>query len=146
MTKQCIGAWLPGLETPAGKAPRYVQLYRRIQGAILDGSLKPGTRLPSTRTLAADLGVSRTTTELAFAQLDAEGYLERRVGDGTYVAALASEAPLRPPPRRGPAPAPRRTLSHRGGVIAGLSACHEPTVVRAFTGGLPALDEFPLET
>src|SRR5262252_7643109 len=90
MSKPAAGTWLPGLETPAEQAPRYVQLYRRVQRAILEGGLPAGTRLPSTRTLAADLGVSRTTTELAFAQLHAEGYLERRVGDGSYVARLTA--------------------------------------------------------
>src|SRR5262245_64134585 len=62
------------------------QIYTGIRKAILDGVLLPGTRLPSSRALAADLGVSRTTTLLAFDQLMAEGYLGARRGSGTFVA------------------------------------------------------------
>ena len=54
--------------------------------AILGGTLVPGTRLPSSRALADDLSVSRTTTLLAYEQLLAEGYLAARRGSGTFVA------------------------------------------------------------
>lgn len=66
--------------------PLYKQLYERLRGAILAGQLERGARLPSTRTLASELGVSRTTTALAYEQLLLEGYLESRVGQGTAVA------------------------------------------------------------
>jgi GntR family transcriptional regulator/MocR family aminotransferase len=66
--------------------PLYKQLYERVRGAILAGQLEPGTRLPATRTLARELGVSRTTTLLAYQQLVLEGYLEGQVGQGTIVA------------------------------------------------------------
>lgn len=66
--------------------PLYKQLYERLRGAILAGQLERGARLPSTRTLASELGVSRTTTALAYEQLLLEGYLESRVGQGTTVA------------------------------------------------------------
>jgi GntR family transcriptional regulator / MocR family aminotransferase len=62
------------------------QIYAIIQRAILDGVVGPGTRLPSSRALADDLGVSRTTTLLAVQQLEAEGYLAGRRGSGTFVA------------------------------------------------------------
>jgi len=67
-------------------APLYKQLYERLRGAILTGQLERGTRLPSTRTLASELGVARMTTALAYQQLVLEGYLESRVGQGTVVA------------------------------------------------------------
>src|SRR2546425_7271480 len=67
-------------------APLYKQLYERLRGAILTGQLERGTRLPSTRTLASELGVARMTTALAYEQLVLEGYLESRVGQGTVVA------------------------------------------------------------
>src|SRR5262245_56920176 len=54
------------------------QIYGSIRRAILDGVVVPGGRLPSSRALAADLGVSRTTTLLALQQLQAEGYLAAR--------------------------------------------------------------------
>jgi GntR family transcriptional regulator/MocR family aminotransferase len=72
-------------------APLYRQLYERLRGSILSGQLEAGTRLPSTRVLASSLGVSRTTTALAYEQLLLEGYIESRVGDGTRVARLQPE-------------------------------------------------------
>ena len=69
------------------------QLYRQLRGAIADGRLPAGERLPSTRDLAAQLGVSRKTTLEVFDQLTAEGYLVARQGDGTFVAdGVAHEA------------------------------------------------------
>jgi GntR family transcriptional regulator/MocR family aminotransferase len=72
-------------------APLYRQLYERLRGSILSGQLEAGTRLPSTRILASSLGVSRTTTALAYELLLLEGYIESRVGDGTRVAHLQPE-------------------------------------------------------
>ena len=66
--------------------PLYKQLYERLRGAILTGQLERGVRLPSTRSLASELGVARMTTALAYQQLLLEGYLESRVGQGTVVA------------------------------------------------------------
>ena len=65
---------------PALPEPLYKQLYDRLRAAILAGQVPRGARLPSTRTLATELGVSRTTTALAYEQLLLEGYLESRVG------------------------------------------------------------------
>lgn len=62
------------------------QIYASIRRAILDRVVAPGARLPSSRALAVDLGVSRTTTLLAVQQLQAEGYLTARRGSGTSVA------------------------------------------------------------
>src|SRR6266849_9055907 len=72
-------------------APLYRQLYERLRGSILVGHLETGARLPSTRVLASELGVSRTTTALAYELLLLEGYIESRVGDGTRVARLQPE-------------------------------------------------------
>ena len=62
------------------------QVYSGLRQAIVAGTLKPGDRIPSTRDLAEQLGVSRTIVLLAFEQLLAEGYAEGRRGSGTYVA------------------------------------------------------------
>ncbi len=75
----------------SASVPLYRQLYERLRGSILAGQLEAGTRLPSTRVLASSLGVSRTTTVLAYELLLLEGYLESRVGDGTRVARLQPE-------------------------------------------------------
>ena len=65
--------------------PLHRQLCEQLRRAILDGRFSSGTRLPSTRTLAQALGVSRTVTSAAYDELFAEGYLEGRHGSGTYV-------------------------------------------------------------
>jgi GntR family transcriptional regulator/MocR family aminotransferase len=69
-----------------GEGPLYRQIYRVLRGEILARRLRPGDRLPSTRWLSADLGVSRNVALLAYEQLLAEGYAESRVGSGTIVA------------------------------------------------------------
>jgi GntR family transcriptional regulator/MocR family aminotransferase len=83
--------------------PRRAAVERALRGAIREGRLVAGTRLPSSRTLASDLGVARGTVVEAFAQLQAEGYLQTRRGAGTWVAALAVE-PIRPASSRRAAP------------------------------------------
>jgi GntR family transcriptional regulator / MocR family aminotransferase len=71
----------------SGDVPLHRQLYLGVRGLILDARLKPGARLPSTRNLANELSVSRTTVLNAFEQLIFEGYLEGKVGSGTKVSA-----------------------------------------------------------
>ena len=70
----------------AGAGALHRQIYDQVRELVLDGRLAPGTRLPSTRALARDLGCSRNTAVLAFEQLLSEGYLEGRRGSGTYVS------------------------------------------------------------
>ncbi|HEY0949124.1 GntR family transcriptional regulator, partial [Nocardioides sp.] len=79
--------------------PLGVQLSGRIRELVLAGTLTRGDRLPSTRALAADLGVSRAVTEQAYEQLLAEGWLTARRGSGTYVAADGPARPGVPSPR-----------------------------------------------
>src|SRR5580698_9517315 len=66
--------------------PLHRQVYDGYRTAIVDGSLRPGQRIPSTRVLASELGVSRFPVLNAHAQLVAEGYFESRVGAGTVVS------------------------------------------------------------
>src|SRR3569623_281001 len=89
------------------RTPLHRQLYAGYRDAIVDGRLQPGQRLPSTRTLAADLAVSRMPVVLAFEQLLAEGYIASKVGAGSFVAAtFAAPRTVAHPrgPRRLPAP------------------------------------------
>ncbi|KVN41408.1 DNA-binding protein [Burkholderia pyrrocinia] len=72
------------------------QIYRQLRSAIVDGRLAGGARLPSTRDLATQLGVSRKTTLDVFEQLVAEGYLWTRRGDGTFVADGLARVPHGP--------------------------------------------------
>ena len=71
---------------PAGRTPMYEQLYAAIAGAIREGALRHGEKLPSKRALCASLGVSRSTVETACELLLAEGYVESRPRSGYYVA------------------------------------------------------------
>jgi GntR family transcriptional regulator/MocR family aminotransferase len=78
-----------------------------LRDAIRSGRLVPGTRLPSSRTLAADLGIARNTVARAYSELVAEGWLTSQHGSGTAVSQRAAEVmrsgrvrPKRPPPRR----------------------------------------------
>jgi GntR family transcriptional regulator/MocR family aminotransferase len=89
------------------------QIYRQLRAGIVEGRLAGGTRLPSTRDLAAQLGVSRKTTLDVFERLLAEGYLNARPGAGTFVApglqrlpagARARPALAGPPAREAPRP------------------------------------------
>ncbi|MFI9047786.1 PLP-dependent aminotransferase family protein [Streptomyces sp. NPDC053427] len=77
-------------------------LLRALRDAVRSGRLVPGTRLPSSRSLAADLGIARNTVADAYAELVAEGWLSARQGSGTRVAE-------RVPARDAPGPAPRTT-------------------------------------
>lgn len=65
-----------------------LQLYQALRARVLDGRLSSGTRLPASRDLAKVLALSRNSVVRAYDQLYAEGYIESRVGDGTYVSRL----------------------------------------------------------
>lgn len=80
-------------EEEVSASPLYRQVYARIRGLILEERFVAGDRLPSSRALARDLDVSRTTVELAFDQLLAEGFIERKQGSGTFVADVVPDRP-----------------------------------------------------
>jgi len=122
------------------------QIYRGIQRSILTGVVKPGTRLPSSRAMADDLGVSRTTTLLALDQLLAEGYLTTRPGAGTFVAEdLPDDLPRRRVIRP-PSISKHLPLSHRGAALVTTShgAQRLDGPPRAFRIGTPGVDLFPV--
>ncbi|MEM7407105.1 MAG: PLP-dependent aminotransferase family protein [Pseudomonadota bacterium] len=136
---------LAGLElTHQGAQPLHQQLYLALRGRILAGQLVAGTRLPSSRLLAAELGVSRNTVITALDQLLAEGLVSARVGAGTVVSAsFRSDWPTtsaKPPLRRVSA----TELSARGRRLAARHrSLPESTSGRPFQPGIPALDHFP---
>ncbi len=135
--------------------PLYRQLYERVRGAILMGQLTAGTRLPSTRALARELGVARNTVMLAYGQLLAEGYLEGKVGYGTVVARTLPETLLHVPDAALHPPAPaQEQVRHATLSQCGMALAHAPYIPRqllttegqplmAFRAGIPALDAFP---
>jgi GntR family transcriptional regulator/MocR family aminotransferase len=141
MVRRPLSGALLDLVGMTDEAPRYRQVYRTIRDSILAKRLHAGDRLPSTRTLAAEAGLARKTIEEAYAQLEAEGYLVRRTGAGSFVA----DVPLMRARSGATTLQGRRTLSARGRAIASMSACVEQTIIRPFAAGMPAVDAFPIE-
>lgn len=144
------GTVLPVALERADQTPLHRQLYDQIRDLILSGRLVGGARLPSTRTLAKDLGVSRNTITGAFDQLLAEGYLEGRVGAGSFVSSELPEEALQTRsdpdslPERESQPR-RRGLSARGARLSGLRRHSARRYAPAFASGLPDLDGFPFD-
>ncbi|MBI5722271.1 MAG: PLP-dependent aminotransferase family protein [Burkholderiales bacterium] len=140
MSKPASGAFIqPVLEEGAVRpAPQRVRVYRAIRGAIAAGALAPGDRLPSARQLAADWGLARGAVDEAFAQLQLEGLIRRRVGDGTYVEPAVAGVPgLRPPaPPREPSDLAHHVLAQAARLgagsagSAGSAGAGAPTPVR----------------
>ncbi|MCS0604750.1 PLP-dependent aminotransferase family protein [Streptomyces sp. LP11] len=93
---------------PAGTGGLRRGLTDALRDAVRTGRLAPGTRLPSSRSLAADLGIARNTVAEAYGDLVAEGWLTARQGSGTRVAERAAAQPT-----AGPATAPRRRVPER---------------------------------
>jgi len=114
---------------------------------MLSGAIAAGARLPSSRTLARDLGVSRTTVIEAFDRLIAEGLVDSRVGAGTFVSdVLKSERP-QPPASVGklrPARKPNLSKAMDWAVDRFSDRQHLPYAPRAFVTALPAFDAFPM--
>ena len=126
---------------PRAATPYYQQIYQGIRSAILEGRLVRGQRLPSTRTLANELGVSRLPVLNAYDQLLHEGYLAGRVGAGTYVASSVEQSEGAWTSRLGS----QRSRTSAGRHIAAVAACEADASPKlgAFRVGLPALDQFP---
>ncbi|WP_055566142.1 PLP-dependent aminotransferase family protein [Streptomyces atriruber] len=82
-----------------------------LREAVRGGRLAPGTRLPSSRSLAVDLGIARNTVADAYADLVAEGWLTARQGSGTRVAERTVAPPVRPVPPRRPGGPPAYNLT-----------------------------------
>ena len=132
--------------------PLYRQLYDLLRLMILDGRLPSGSRLPANRVLAQDLSLSRNTVATALQQLLAEGYVETRRGDGTYVASELPDDVLGGPDRHQPDRHAYRTeqaddvarrygLSRRGQTLAAISRASVGSTT-AFAPG-PDIDAFP---
>ena len=135
---------------PESPVPVYRQLYASLRNAILSGQLAPGTQLPSTRTLALELGFARGTILNAYEQLLAEGYVEGEMGGGTYVARELPDELLQAPSLQA-VPLRKdqsgRSLSQRGIAMASTADAspYDLSPVRVFRPGLAALDAFPLK-
>jgi GntR family transcriptional regulator/MocR family aminotransferase len=150
--KRVSATFLPPIAISNGtKTPIYRQLYDWFRGAILDGRMRSGQQVPSTRSLAAELQISRIPILNAYEQLLAEGYFETFVGTGTCVARSIPDDLLRPTAskadkkfeanaeKRGP-----RRMSRRGTALTELPAQTWLDTLGAFRVSLPALEHFPI--
>lgn len=125
----------------------YRWLSASLRAVILEGRLRPGTRLPSTRELAAQHKLSRGTIVTAFEQLRSEGYLEGTIGSGTYVTKVLPETwfQVGPNVHAKPAVPPKRRMRLSGcAARTCLFEGYESRPTRAFRPNLPALDLFPM--
>ena len=124
-----------GQRPPGAAVTRW--LYEELRRAILEGRLVKGARLPATRDLARQQGVSRGTVVAVFEQLISEGYLCSRIGAGTVVNDRLPEDYLQAP----------RSAARRAAIdpYSPLQQVLEPGPVRAFRPYEPALDAFPIE-
>lgn len=129
--------------------PMHQQLYVALRTAILDGAFAPLARLPSTRVLADDLGVSRTTVLQAFDRLISEGYATTRSTSGTRVAGVLPPLSRRIRASATPAPTGRYASPQLSrSALACIDEFGPPRPdyhMAPFALGVPAIDQFPTE-
>lgn len=109
-------------------------LYDEIRARIVDGTFAPGTALPSTRALAAERGLSRTTVSAVYEQLAADGFIDTRAGAASRVA-----AGVHPPRPRGPQDARPRHTGRLSAIGTRIEALQLPDVVPPPTGDIDFL-------
>src|ERR1700693_6111322 len=112
----------------AEKDPLFLQIAARVRSAIAAGHLLPGTRLPSSRALAAQLAIARGTVDAAYALLAGEGAIEMRRPAGTIVSGEVGR---------------RIEVVEQSPLLFPAASATEHTGPRPFQMGLPALDAFP---
>ncbi len=117
------------------------QIYNTLRYSILEGHLHQGSRLPSSRMLANELGISRNTVVLAYDQLQTEGFLSSGVGKGTYIKHQFENSPR---PEKKIKNNNKLRLSKRGKAMLDAYTPETPAgKPLAFAPGIPALDSFP---
>ncbi|ALX23251.1 DNA-binding protein [Bordetella pertussis] len=125
-----------------GATPLSRQIYDLLRDLILAGDLPAGTKLPATRALAVDTGLSRNTVLHAYDQLLAEGYLVSAFGSGTFVSDTVPATPEPPAPPEVEAAAQHFALSRRGTKLV-REASASDRQWGAFVAGVPDVSLFP---
>ena len=132
-----------------GRRPLYKQIYEVFRAAILTRRLRPGQKVPSSRTLASELSVSRLPVLTAYAQLLAEGYFQARSGSGTFVSSSLPEQWTSVVPWSASSSVAvrggRRSLSKRSSVLAPFIRRPWQDKWGPFVVGQVAVEHFPLE-
>lgn len=126
------------------KYPIYLRIQRALRQLILDGALPASHPLPASRAFAASLNVSRDTVENAYNLLHAEGYIERQVGSGSFVAEVPSLHKARPKTTARSVEQARIQLSKRGQRIFNNEGVREALTPQPFAPGIPETRLFPL--
>lgn len=127
---------------PAGGEPLHIRIADSLRGQFEHGALAPGDSLPTSRDLARDLGVSRSTVVRAYEQLTREGWIEGRVGRGTRVSDRPTSAKGRPNWDLLLTERVRGQSPEYADVLRMLS---EPDLL-SFAGGLPSPEFYPEES
>lgn len=132
------------------KAPKalHQQIYDAYRKAIVDGRLRPGQRILSSRALASELGLSRFPVLNAYAQLVAEGYFESRVGAGTVASSSIPDQVMSSGPTGARLAATRsgpRPLAHLSSILSRAESSPWLSGWGAFGVGQVAFDQFPLQ-
>jgi GntR family transcriptional regulator/MocR family aminotransferase len=149
MVKRAGGALLLSIALdPDSARPINTQLYVTLRDLMLSGAIAAGARLPASRTLARDLGVSRTTVIDAFDRLIAEGLVESRVGSGTFVSDVLNSERPKPAKIEGKSGPHRQKPSLSKAMDWAVDRFSDrprlPFSPRAFVTALPAFDAFPM--
>jgi GntR family transcriptional regulator / MocR family aminotransferase len=135
-----------GLDT-GDDQPAYVRICERIRAAITSGALALNARLPSSRTLAKDLGVARNTVDWALGQLVDDGYIVRRRGAGSFVAGCLPERDVPPVASKQSGTkrpeSTQRRLSQRARALQAYPGHYRPIAAIPFTPSHPPIDLFP---
>lgn len=126
--------------------PLYEQIFAQFRASIVEGVLPRGTRLPPSRTLARELSLARNTVVQSYDRLEAEGYVRRVHGSGTFVdRVLPEDHQARAAPLGTPRTTTSGALSQRVSRLIGLDLPRERSETLHLSPGVPALDEFPYE-
>jgi GntR family transcriptional regulator / MocR family aminotransferase len=125
--------------------PIFRQVYGQMRSAILSRRLAPGAKLPSTRALAAELGVARASVISAYEQLLAEGYLSGRIGSGTYISADLPEGVEKSRQRRKTIASAAAPASLQARAFAAIGALAVEDDDRPFTNARVLVDARTIE-
>ena len=147
MVKAAKGALLATLEIDRNSGvPIYRQIEDFLRRMILNGALPPGKKLPSTRELALELGVSRITIKSVYEQLISEGYVQGKTGAGTFVSeGLDGETPVVPAINTTRKDYLDGNFSQTAEHISFSQASARYGSILPFRPGVPALDKFPVK-